>query len=117
MAILYSEIDKTDWYYEPNFVRMRHRYRGIRESYKTNTEITQYYYDIRNIFNKAESTRDDLDDYTEKLIEGGSVDGCEYYWSEGATPVLGEVNLLGIDELASRIDKLRNRVKMLERNQ
>jgi predicted RNA-binding protein associated with RNAse of E/G family len=117
MATLYSEIDKSDWYYQPNFVRFRHRYRGVRESYKINTEITQYYYDIRKIFNESESIRDDLDTYSDIILNGGTIDGCVYYEVLSATPIESNLELIGLSELAIRTEKLRNRTKILERNQ
>lgn len=112
MPTLYSLVDKTYWVYQPTFVRWRHRYRGPRESLKLNQEISQYMYDLNNIFSQINTNRANLATYATTIRDGGAISGVEAL-NDDATPSLVDVELWGLDEIESRIEGLRNRVRVL----
>lgn len=114
MATLYSLVDKTYWVYQPTSVRWRHRYRGTRESLKLNQEISQYVYDLKNIFSQINTNRSNLTEYATTIRDGGIVDDITAFEDpDAATPVMAEVELWGMDEMESRLEGLRNRVRVI----
>lgn len=74
MPILYSDVDKDKWFYSTNFVRWRHRYRGSRESYKFNYEISSFLYEIRRVFAKNLANIEELESNVQSLMLGVDLD-------------------------------------------
>lgn len=105
--VLYTDTTRI---YQPNFVRWRHRYKGVRESLKVNQEIGQYYYDIKNSDYKLDNMDDLLDEVSDTIVNGGAVDGVQYETDTGDEDLV----LLGFDELAAQVERARVRIKRLE---
>ncbi len=115
MSELYSLVDKKRWIHQPNFTRWNHRYRGVRESLKINTEIHQAYYDLYRLEERADDILDYLEEKSELLTDGGYIDGVEFQISDDATPGISPMYLMGLDDMITTIENLRNRTKDLER--
>lgn len=115
MPILYSEIDKKFWFRQPNLVRWRHRFRSPRESLKVNQEMGQYHYDLSRVKLRNEQVEAEVDEIKENVFDGWDFDGdVDYNWSTDATPSASPAEIIGMDELAARIETLRNRIRGLE---
>jgi len=114
MAVVYSEVDKSDRIYQPTSVRWRHRYRGPRDSLKTNTHIAQFYYDTNRLNRLHTITHNGTVEYVNLISNGGTVSGLEYLWSQDATPMEEQVVVESITDFASRLDKLKTRIRNLE---
>jgi hypothetical protein len=110
MPNLYSNIDKSSWVYAPNFGRSRAKYRGVRESYKFNTEIYQILYDFRKLYEKFDSL-DTVFSLNLNTIENGSTLSATYVWRNVAE---SPMTLPGVNDLALRISQLKHRVLVLE---
>lgn len=108
--ITYGSIDRNGWFYQPNLVRWRHRFRGPRESLKINQEMGQYTFDILNMNAKDTAIKSDIDTMREHLLEGWDLDASVDFNTADA-------ELIGIEEMRSRIERLRNRVRFLEKAQ
>jgi hypothetical protein len=100
--------------YQPSFVRFRHRYKGPRESLKINQEIGLYYTDLNQSLLRLDAVDAELDDQTQYLVSGGGGSDDVDYTNADAETETYYVN--GLEELAARTARLRNRVKSLERN-
>lgn len=101
---LYSMTDRSRWVMEPVFVRTRHRYRGPRQSLKMNLEMDSFRFDILRMRTTVQSLRERFESYKQILVYGGLID-------------LGDSNLLevlGIYDLAARVNVNARRVKSLE---
>lgn len=107
--VMYSDIDKRSWVYQPNFVRWRHRSRGVRESLKVNQEITQLIYDLRVCMAKIEILRSNLEYLADLLVEGGTME-ADVNWSGSDE----DLELIGIEALSAKFESLRRRVSKLE---
>lgn len=106
MPIFYHTFNERLYFDAPQFNRMRHRYRGVRESAKVNLEIDQTSFSINRLYEKQTVFDDSFVLYAELLTEGGNVgvnDGNN-------APIV----ITGIDELAARIEGVTKRVKALE---
>lgn len=114
MAVLYNTIDKRNWVYQPNFTRWRHRWRGVRESLKINTEISQFYYDATRLNTRVDEVNTQLAETIDLIDNGGSVEGVNFQWDTDATPNIEKLELPGMKEVALRAEKLRNRIRNLE---
>jgi hypothetical protein len=104
----YDDVELT----EPQMTRWRFRYRGVRESYKSNISADQALFDIAFLYGEISTQDSELDDNLDTIENGGSVD-ADFVWDD-ATPTLEPIELDGIADLASRLDKLRQRIKYLE---
>lgn len=120
MPNFYSEHNLKEQFNAPQFTRVRHRFRGPRESEKINLEINQLYYSI----NKLYSIQNDFNDHFIKsanlLIEGGEISlmgekypSSDLYPGDETYTVGDPLVLLGLVELAAEIERLERRVKNL----
>lgn len=106
MPEFYSEHNMRRQFNAPNFTRTRHRFRGPRESEKINLEMNQMYTAIQVLHKNHDEFQHRFVESATTLLEG-----------EGLTVEMNEdgpIVLVGLEELASRIDMLRRRVKALE---
>lgn len=106
--ILYNEVDRTLWLHEPNLVRWRHRFRGVRESLKMNQEIGQTIYDLHIL----QIRRDGVSDIVEILWDDHEF-GVEF-----AGVSVGEddgITIPGIFELAARTDSASKKIRIQEK--
>lgn len=107
MAIFYQEIDKTRWFYEPSSGRSRHRYRGVRESHKVNLEISSFLFDINNINKKMNNLVQSSLRHAAYVARGVELSPASYANSFTA--------LIGLLDMSSQIEDLKNRVTEMER--
>lgn len=115
MPILYTDIDKKFWFRQPNFIRWRHMFRSPRNSLKINQEMGQTHYDLARINVRVEDVTELKDELIDKLYGGWDLDDeITYDWNTDATPYGLLVDLPGIDEMATRVEALRNRIRNLE---
>jgi len=117
LPLFFSLIDKRFWVYQTNLVRWRHRFRGVRESLKVNQEIGQYFYDISKADRKIRDLNSDYIGVRGVSLDGGDIVGIGYSWYDDAapaTPVTGSLSIDGFNEIDARIERLRNRIKILE---
>jgi hypothetical protein len=134
MPVLYSTTDHHVQLLQPQVQRFRSRYRGPRESSKTNLEISQITYDIIRLYTLMNDLDTTLDEHITIFDEGGDPTGPSIYsvestswselegltWGDLSTQTWGEVSttpedILGLDDLAGRIQELCFRVAQLER--
>lgn len=134
MPVFYSTTDHHVQLLQPQSLRSRSRYRGPRESDKTNLEISQMTYDIVRLYTLMDDLDTTLEEHIAVLDEGGDPTGPSIYsvesvsWSELADLTWGELaaqtwgeasttpeDVLGIGDLAGRIQELCFRVAQLER--
>lgn len=107
MPTLYQTIDKRFWLYQPQLTRWRHPYRGPRRSEKINQEINQIYYDLARVMQRSTILNQTIKDLTDKLYNG-------FDYTGQFTSNNFDVNMLGLNDLASQIEGLRNRIRGLE---
>lgn len=84
---------------QPQLQRARSRFRGPRESYKFNLEVSQTTFDIVRLYQEVNDTKAIYDANTIVMHDGGTV--------------AGQV-LEGLEELTNRLHRLRDRVRILE---
>lgn len=106
MPTFYSDDNKRAHFDAPQFNRMRHRYRGIRESQKLNLEMNQILFSIRRLYERYNDMTASMIARVSTLYEGGTITGVE--------DVDGNIELEGIDAIASRMLDLNKRIKSLE---
>lgn len=110
--LTYDDVDIPNRVYQPTFIRRRHRYKGPRETLKINQEIGQYYTDLNQSRLKLETLEADLEEWTLNLTDG--------YYTDTVIVTIdddpAEYEILGIDTIASRVARLRNRVGALEKD-
>lgn len=71
-------------------------------------------YDLKNVFSQISTNRANLTEYATTIRDGGVVDGIMAFEDpDAATPIMAEVELWGMDEMESRIEGLRNRVRVI----
>lgn len=117
MATFYSNDDRRRWFSAPQYVRQRHRYRGVRESEKMNLEMDQFAFSVRNLYGDYNEFRETIADYAGILREGQdpllSESGAVLYYSEAGGPEQ-VVRVAGVHALAARLGELRKRLDYLE---
>lgn len=106
MAVIYSKYNLRKHINAPQFNRMRHRFRGPRESEKINLEMDQLYYSIHKQDETHKAFNDKFVMYAEMLLEGGTLTGIDF---EGE-----EIIISGLLDVAKRLDALARRVQALE---
>lgn len=111
MAEFYSEANRREHFSAPQLTRVRHRYRGPRESEKINLEINQLAFSIRRLYEMYKAISDEFANDVQLLTEGGVITVEE---EDGATPT--PVYVDGLDELAAKLESLMKRVESLEEN-
>lgn len=112
MAVFYNTNITQYEITEPQLTRWRHRYRGVRESLKFNTETQQFLYDVTELYaqNAALSERMTFD---LGLVEDGGSITAVVSWDDGS-PVEEPVVLAGLDTLVVRAQALNQRITALE---
>lgn len=108
MALFYDEVDKRKAMYEPAFKRSRQRYRGSRESYKVNLEISQFLFDVNNIDKKLTNFINTYVRYAAYISRGFTIDNIEYSGTESN-------EVMGILDMSFEIEDLKNRIIEMER--
>lgn len=115
MSKTYDLRDIRYWVYQPNIVRWRHRFRGVRESLKINQEIGQYFFDINNARQKMTTVETTQEDNVDLVLNGGEVQDVGILIDD-ATPAIEDMILPGFESLAGSFARIRNRIRSLERN-
>lgn len=107
MALFYQETEKQTWLYEPSSSRSRQRYRGPRESYKINLEISSFLFDVKNINKKMNQLIQSSLRYAAYISRGADLDGASY--ADSFT------SLIGVLDMSSQVEDLKNRITEMER--
>ena len=107
MAIFYQEIDRKKWFYEPASSRSRQRYRGARESYKVNLEISSFLFDINNINKKMNNLVQTSLRHAAYIARGVELDPVSYADTFTA--------LIGFLDMSSQVEDLKTRIIEMER--
>lgn len=102
MATYYKEEEEKDRFVQPSFVRFNHRFRGTRESYKANADISAFLYDISKLYEALERIDANVISQQSRLLDGHTESS-----NQGVHK--------GTDDLCSRIESLKNRIFRLER--
>lgn len=127
MPIFYSPIDIKGKILPAQFTRMRHRYRGPRESEKINLEHHQIFYSITKLFQQYNDIREELNTTIEFMYSGDYVGSVEFQGLlqpyEGLEPspdlqpgadTFMDLWVNGLGEVGQRIQTLNARVRNLE---
>jgi hypothetical protein len=112
-SVLFTTLDKSDWVYQPNLVRWRHRSKGPRESLKINQEIGQTYFDLKVLMARLNIVNENLEFIVNQIQDGGEVEGTDFI-ADPDTPSEEPIVLLGLDVLGAEIESLRKRIEVLE---
>lgn len=102
MAIYYKTKEEKDRFAQPHFVRFNHRFQGFRESYKINSDMSAFLFDVYKLYETLDRIDLSRDDQQIKILEGN-------------TESSNESTHQGTDELCARLSSLKNRVFRLER--
>lgn len=105
MPVFYADINKRNFFSAPQFNRMRHRYRGPRESSKINLEVDQISFSLHKLYETYNAIFGDFRTYANLLLEGGDTE---------VDSLSGDLVLDGLEELTARVVALDKRVKALE---
>lgn len=125
MPVFYDDENIHGTFVQPQFTRLRHRYRGPRESWKINLEHGQMSYQIYKLYEKAGTIRTKYLDNVE-LLESGDEAIVEGY--PGLMPSntlepsntlhpqdpIPHIQIFGLDTLTERIQRLQQRIRFLE---
>lgn len=115
MPTLFNDIDKKFWFYQPNLTRWRHPFRSPRSSLKINQEISQSHYDIVRINKRTNDATDEISAIRSNVFTGWNFDNnVNHSDLEASTPSELPADFMGLSEMASRIEKLKYRVRSLE---
>lgn len=125
MPVFYFDYDRREHFSAPQFTRMRHRYRGVRESHKVNLEIDQIGFSLHKLYEGDHQFRSEFADKATLLMQGGPIPvkiggsyaypGQDVYPTQEVFPLSGDdVLLLGLEGLATKIARLQSRLKSLE---
>lgn len=112
-GIFYSRINKSAILYQPNYTRVRHRYRGHRESEKINLEMGQMFADLAKIDLELTTVEDNLETNVSNLLDGVTHSEATFT-DEDATPTDETVTLIGLNAFQGRMAALEQRIKRLE---
>ena len=112
-GIFYSRINRNAILYQPNYTRMRHRYRGHRESEKINLEMGQMYADLAKIDLELTTVEDNLETYVSYLLDGVTHNEATFT-DEDATPNDEVVTIIGLNAFQGLMDSLERRIERLE---
>lgn len=104
--ILYDDNQIEDVFIPPQFTRVRHRYNGVRESYKVNIHADQMYMSIGKLYNFWNQFKTDF-----QVIVDNIENGVELPDVKDAN---GKVNVIGLQDISSRIKDLKYKVSVLE---
>lgn len=113
MAKTYSESSNNDLV-QPQSIRLRHRFRGPRESWKINLENDQWYLDVSRLYEMAFAMADTVSDIEDQDM--GSIDADEEtdaadFYRDTA---LAAESYTPITKLAQQLQNLDQRVRALE---
>lgn len=78
MAKFYSEVSYQDFVTQPQLIRWRSRYRGQRESFKMNSEMKAFQFDIAKLYHKMADISEAVTLDYNTLNKGGSFDDTSY---------------------------------------
>lgn len=106
MPTFYSEENKRKHFNAPQFTRMRHRFRGPRESEKVNLEIDQLAFSIRKLYQSDSGFRDKFVGLADLLLVGGEVEGLEDEEED-------VIELEGLEALVLRAQRAMTRARSL----
>lgn len=83
---------------EPSYKRMRHRFRGPRESYKLNLDNHQFLYDVERLLSKME------------VVESNGIDNLDTTYGGGE---IVDEEVIGVTDMINRLDGLLRRVNRI----
>ncbi len=112
-GVFYTRIDKKALVYQPSYTRIRHRYRGYRESHKVNLEMSQMYAELSQIDIDLSIVENDFENVVDNILEGVTYSDI-YFTDQDATPTNGLVSLTGFDEFLGKLQSLEQRILRLE---
>ena len=112
-GVFYSRIDKSQWVYQPNHTRTRHRYRGPRESQKINLEMQQAFTDMCKLDLEITAAEDVMTTYADNILNGVTYSDITYT-DEDATPTNVNVTLKSLTDHARDLTSLDERLKRIE---
>jgi hypothetical protein len=68
----YTRLQRNATLYQPDYSRVRHRYRGHRETEKVNLEIGQIYAELSRLCNSITEAEDELEAHVDDILNGVS---------------------------------------------
>lgn len=109
----YSRINFESVTYQPSYTRVRHRYRGHRESHKINLEISQMYAELCTISRDTDEAEDNLEFYVNNILNGVTYSSI-YFTDQDATPTNENVSITGLNNFMGKLSALEQRIRRLE---
>ena len=122
MPLFYDNIDSNDTesakgydrYYQPNYVRTRHPYRGTRDSEKVNLELGQMRLELYKLYNMIYTSYNNFNAIVSAFYDSSNPIPAEVYGNE--VNLLVEYSIEGIDNIAKQIAELNGRLTELEKS-
>lgn len=105
--ILYNANPSPNNFVPPDFVRIRHRYNGVRESYKVNLHADYIYIALGKQYKFWNGFKESFASTVERIEDGEDSSGVQNEDDE-------DVTIPGLHALETRLQDLRYRVNMLE---
>lgn len=112
-GVFYTRIDKKSLVYQPSYTRVRHRYRGHRESHKVNLEMSQMYAELARIDIDLSSVEDNFENHIENILTGINYSDI-YFTDQDATPTNEAVAITGLNDFMGKLQALEQRIARLE---
>lgn len=103
----------TSEIYQPQMVRSRQRYKGVKESSKFNLESNQFYYDIRFLYGFVNELLEQCTSMIESVWNDNDIDGVDFdtTWAD-----VGTINVAlreTLNDIINRIEALTIRIAAL----
>jgi hypothetical protein len=99
--------------YQPNYTRVRHRYRGPRESPKVNQELDQILADLSQLEIDITEAENELTTQISNILDGVTYSNITYT-DEDATPTDSPIALKSMISHAKDLTVLEERIKRLQ---
>lgn len=112
-GIFYTRIDKKSLVYQPSYTRVRHRYRGHRESHKVNLEMSQMYAELARIDVDLSNVEDAFESDVDNILTGVSYSDI-FFTDQDATPTNEAVSITGLEQFMGKLQALEQRIAKLE---
>lgn len=102
MATYYRSDNEKDSFAQPSYVIFNHSFKGPRDSYKINSDISAFRFDIYKLYETLDRIDFNIQDQQSNLLSGH-------------TEQSNQETHVGTDELLGRINSLKSRISSLER--
>jgi len=112
-GIFYTRLQRGATLHQPGYSRVRHRFRGHRETEKINLEIGQMYAELSRLDSSITEAENELEAYVGDVNNGVTYSNITFT-DEDATPTNANVTLEALSPFMGKLAGLENRIVRLE---